>query len=87
MNPFGELSMRRPALIAACALLMPTVPAPGDEARPGESRPRNKVEGTWEHSFKDQPELRQVKVINQDHFICVTYVRDTLIPVTTAGGS
>ena len=57
----------------------------GDDAPGG--RPRNKMEGTWEHTISSNPGLRQVKVINQDHFIWVTYDRASKLAVTTAGGS
>ena len=48
---------------------------------------RNKLEGTWEHTFENQPELRQIKVINQDHCIWVTYLKETQRPVFSAGGT
>jgi hypothetical protein len=48
---------------------------------------RNKLEGTREHTFENQPELRQIKVINQDHYIWATYVKATRMPVFTAGGT
>ena len=48
---------------------------------------RNQVEGTWEHDIPGQPELRQVKVINADHFIWVTSLRATKEAVLAAGGS
>jgi hypothetical protein len=60
-------------------------PAPGDDAR--RDRPRNKIEGTWEHTFKDNTELRQVKVTNQDHLVWVTYDLGSKAALATAGGS
>ncbi len=57
----------------------------GDDARA--DHPRNKMEGTWEHTIASNPGLAQVKVINQDHFIWVTYDRALKLAVTTAGGS
>lgn len=64
--------MRRTSL-AACAALLIAGAAPADNSRPGDRPVRNKLEGTWEHTFADQPQLHQVKLINQDHFIWVTY--------------
>jgi hypothetical protein len=61
--------------------------ASGDDRQTTPAKPRNKIEGTWEHTFPDQPALRQVKVINQDHFIWVTYERESGAPVALAGGS
>jgi hypothetical protein len=52
-----------------------------------EDRPRNKIDGTWTHTFQDNTKLRQVKVINEDHFIWVTYDLISKFAVTTAGGS
>ena len=48
---------------------------------------RSKIEGTWEHTFEDRPDLRQIKVINQDHFIWVTSNRDSKKSLYSAGGT
>jgi len=71
-NLSGGPTMRRTSL-AACAALLIAGAAPADNSRPGDRPVRNKLEGTWEHTFADQPQLHQVKLINQDHFIWVTY--------------
>ncbi len=48
---------------------------------------RNRIEGTWEHVFPNNPDLRQIKVINQTHFIWVTYHKPSRLPVAVAGGT
>jgi hypothetical protein len=50
----------------------------GDQAR-------SKMEGTWELIHQDD-NARQVKVINQDHFIWVTYDRESKQSLANAGG-
>lgn len=48
---------------------------------------RGPLEGTWEHTFKNAPEHRQVKIINQTHFVWVTYVREDGRPLLLGGGT
>jgi hypothetical protein len=48
---------------------------------------RGRLEGTWEHTFEDAPEHRQVKIINQTHFVWVTYAREDGKPLLLAGGT
>lgn len=69
--------------IAILAILLPVSASPGAE----DNQTRNKVEGTWEHILPREPELLQVKVINQDHFIWVTYQKESRIPLYAAGGT
>jgi hypothetical protein len=77
----------RKMLLVAWTLLVVGGPVLGDDPRTIGVQARNKVEGTWEHTFPNEPALRQVKVINQDHFIWATYDRESKIPVAVAGGS
>jgi hypothetical protein len=57
-----------------------------DKARP-ETAGRGRLEGTWEHTFDDAPQHRQVKIINQTHFVWVTYVRADGRPLLMGGGT
>jgi hypothetical protein len=57
-----------------------------DKPRP-EKAGRGRLEGTWEHTFKDAPKHRQVKIINQTHFVWVTYVRADGRPLLMGGGT
>jgi hypothetical protein len=56
----------------------PTVPA---------ERVASKFEGTWEHTFEDAPEHRQLKFINRTHFVWVTYNREDGKPLLVCGGT
>jgi hypothetical protein len=49
--------------------------------------PGLKIWGTWEHTFPDSPELRQVKIINRTHFVWVTYNRRDGTPRSVGGGT
>ena len=75
--------------IAALVVLAAFPAAPAQELRLGQER--NKVEGTWEHVVPDGspevPRTRQLKVINQDHFMWITYDRESKLSQTSAGGS
>jgi hypothetical protein len=70
------------AVVVCCLALVAAVGAKGygdgDQAR-------SKIEGTWELIHEGQ-NARQVKVINQDHFIWVTYDRESKLSYTNAGG-
>jgi hypothetical protein len=57
-----------------------------DKSRP-EKAGRGRLEGTWEHTFENAPEHRQVKIINQTHFVWVTYVRADGKPLLMGGGT
>jgi hypothetical protein len=57
-----------------------------DKPRPEEAG-RGRLEGTWEHTFEDAPEHRQVKILNQTHFVWVTYVRADGRPLLMGGGT
>jgi hypothetical protein len=48
---------------------------------------RGLLEGTWEHTFKDAPQHRQVKIINETHFVWVTYNREDGRPLLLGGGT
>ena len=69
------------------AIVAAMVTAIGAGPRVEGDQGRNKLEATWEHTFEDELRLRQIKVINQDHFIWVTYDKESKIPLTAAGGS
>jgi hypothetical protein len=56
-----------------------------DQSAPGGARGR--LEGTWEHTFENAPEHRQVKIINQTHFVWVTYNREDGRPLLLGGGT
>jgi hypothetical protein len=43
------------------------------------------LEGTWECAI--EPENRQIKILNQTHFIWVAYDRETGLPLRLAGGT
>ena len=60
--------------------------AADDKPQP-EKAHRGPLEGTWEHTFEDAPQHRQVKIINQTHFVWVTYVREDGRPLLLAGGT
>jgi hypothetical protein len=60
---------------------------PADHEAGAAPAERNKVEGTWQHPVEDDPGLVQIKVINQDHFIWVSYDKETRMPVNLAGGT
>lgn len=70
-------------IVLATAFLGASGATPETADEPG----RSKIEGTWEHVFEDQPKLRQIKVINQDHFMWITYDRETNMSLYSAGGS
>ena len=77
----------RKAAIGVVTVVVAVVAAIGAAPRVDNGQARNKLEGTWEHTFEDEPRLRQIKVINQDHFIWVTYDQESKSPVTAAGGT
>jgi hypothetical protein len=45
------------------------------------------IEGTWEHTFDNAPQHRQVKIINSTHFVWVTYGRKRGNPLVVGGGT
>jgi hypothetical protein len=55
--------------------------------KPVDEEAHKKVEGTWEHTFADAPEHRQVKIINHTHFVWVTYNREDGKPLLVGGGT
>jgi hypothetical protein len=71
------------------ALIIGAMVAAGSaEDRPSPDKVvRGRLEGTWEHTFRDAPEHRQVKIINQTHFVWVTYAREDGRPLILAGGT
>ena len=70
---FGGVSCSRPKAVV-------------EPARSTVEPARSLIEGTWEHTFEDQPNIRQIKVINQDHFIWVTSDRESKKSLYSAGG-
>ena len=72
--------------IGIVAMVVAALAGMGLNPRVGDGQGLNALEGTWEHTFENDGGLRQIKVINQDHFIWVTYVKETGMPVTTVGG-
>jgi hypothetical protein len=80
--------MMKKVAIGLFAIAITTLMGQGTGAGPsGGGSLRNRLEGTWEHTFENQPELRQIKVINQDHYVWVTYVKETQRPLFSAGGT
>jgi hypothetical protein len=73
------------ASIGVIVISVAAVAAIGAKPQAGGEPVRSKIEGTWEliHEAQNQ---RQVKVINQDHFIWVTYDRESKESLTSAGG-
>jgi hypothetical protein len=53
------------------------------QMRPG----HGELEGTWEHTFANAPQHRQVKIINETHFVWVTYARKRGLPLVLGGGT
>jgi hypothetical protein len=72
-----------PTHAASFIFKRPKVAAPQAAVAP----PGSKVWGTWEHTFEDAPELRQVKIINRTHFVWVTYNRQDGTPRSVGGGT
>lgn len=79
----------RNAAISAMAIVVAAAAALGVSRSMGDDKDkgRNPLEGTWEKSFDNEPRLLQIKVINQDHFIWVTYLKESKLPVALAGGT
>jgi hypothetical protein len=48
---------------------------------------RYTVEGSWIHTFHDNPRMLQIKILNRTHFVWVTYERDTGLPLLMGGGT
>jgi hypothetical protein len=81
-----EEPVMRAAAIGVVAAVVVVVAGAGVDQRVREDSARNKIEGTWEHTFEGEPRIRQIKVINQDHFIWVTYEKESGLPLAAAGG-
>jgi hypothetical protein len=58
-----------------------------DDQPPKEKAGRGGLEGTWELFHEAPPARRQVKIINQTHFVWVTYVREDGRPLLSGGGT
>jgi hypothetical protein len=58
-----------------------------DDKPQSDKAERGRLEGTWEHTFENAPQNRQVKIINQTHFVWVTYVREDGWPLLLGGGT
>jgi hypothetical protein len=50
-------------------------------------RPKGTIEGTWQKPIADQPNLNQVKMFHQGHFLWVTYDRQNRVAVSSGGGT
>jgi len=48
---------------------------------------RGRLEGTWEHMIKNAPQVRQVKIMNQTHFIWVSFFKQDGRPMVVGGGT
>lgn len=81
--------MPRILAVSATALALVATLAMGQaDDQPQEVKvERGLLEGTWEHTFEDAPQHRQVKIINQTHFVWVTYVREDGKPLLLGGGT
>jgi hypothetical protein len=76
------------AAFAAAPALAGGVGFGSADDKPRQEKPaRGRLEGTWEHTFEDRPERRQVKIINQTHFVWVTYERADGKPLFMGGGT
>jgi hypothetical protein len=81
------LNVVRLAIVIGAVALVPIGTVPGRD-RPLEAREaRGRLEGTWEHTFANAPEHRQVKIINPTHFVWVTYEREGGRPLVLGGGT
>ena len=79
---------RSTRLAVVVGLVAVTLMAASADDKPSKDRvERGPLEGTWEHTFKDAPEHRQVKIINQTHFVWVTYVREDGMPLLVGARS
>lgn len=56
-------------------------------ARKTKDRPNGTIEGTWQKPLPDQPNLNQVKMFHQGHFLWVTYDRESRTAVASGGGT
>ena len=79
---------RSPHFAIATGLALITLAAMASaDNQPRMDRAARRLEGTWEHTFVNAPEHRQVKIINQTHFVWVTYVREDGAPLLLGGGT
>jgi hypothetical protein len=58
-----------------------------DQAKQEQKAQRGPLEGTWEHTFENAPAQRQLKIINQTHYVWVTYRREDGRPLVLGGGT
>jgi hypothetical protein len=73
---------------ATClALVIVTAMGSAEDKPQADKAARGRLEGTWEHTFANAPQHRQVKIINQTHFVWVTYVREDGKPLLLGGGT
>jgi hypothetical protein len=57
-------------------------------ARKAKDRPKEvSIEGTWQKPIPNQPNLNQVKIFHEGHFLWVTYERETRVSVASGGGT
>jgi hypothetical protein len=73
------------ATLGVMVMSVAVLAAAGARPNGGEEAARAKIEGTWELIHEGQ-NLRQVKVINQDHFIWVAYDLESKVSLFSAGG-
>jgi hypothetical protein len=82
--------MTRSACFAtATGLALASLAALGwaDDKPRSDNAERGRLEGTWELTFDDAPEKLEVKIINQTHFVWVTYFREDGKPLLMGGGT
>jgi hypothetical protein len=48
---------------------------------------RGPLEGTWEHVIRNAPQVRQMKMITQTHFIWVSFLKQDGRPMVVGGGT
>lgn len=84
--------MRKSTIIVALILLTSAAvigaqPQARKAKEKAKDRPKGTIEGTWQRPIENQPNLNQVKIIHQGHFLWITYDRETRISQSGAGGS
>ena len=81
------LGPARFALVAGSVIVALAVSAlAGEQPSKGKAE-RGRLEGTWEHALEGAPGHRQVRIINQTHFVWVTYEREGGKPLLLGGGT
>lgn len=73
-------------LAAGVVLLVSVLALVGAEPETGAVN-ANRLQGTWEQIYDGPRQLKQIKIINEDHFVWVTYDVLSKVAVATAGGT